>query len=88
MNARTLNKRTHGKPDGAVYVGRPSKWDNPFEIGRDGTREQVIARHRTWLCDQPMLLAALHELKGRDLVYWCAPLACHANTLREMANER
>jgi len=27
-----------------VYIGRPSKWGNPFVIGRDGSRADVIAK--------------------------------------------
>jgi Domain of unknown function (DUF4326) len=83
---RLLNKRRVEVAPYAVYIGRPSKWGNPFEIGRDGTRAEVIAKHRAWLCDQPELMAALPELKGRDLLCWCAPLACHGNTLMELAN--
>lgn len=81
-----LNKHRDGMPDGAVYIGRPSKWGNPFQIGRDGTRAEVIAKHRAWLCDQPQLMQKLHELRGRDLVCWCAPAACHGDTLKELAN--
>jgi len=84
----TWNKRHNNAPSGAVYVGRPSKWGNPFEIGTHGTRAEVVAKHRAWICDQPALLAALSELRGRHLVCWCAPAACHADTLREMANAR
>lgn len=32
-----------------VYVGRGSKWGNPFVIGRDGTRKEVIELYRQWL---------------------------------------
>jgi hypothetical protein len=84
---RVLNQRHGGEPHDSVYVGRPSRWGNPFQIGRDGTRAEVIAKHRAWLCDQPKLLAALPELRGRDLVCWCAPAACHGDTLLELANE-
>ena len=69
-----------------VYVGRPSKWGNPFVIGKDGTREQVIQKYRQWLLGQPDLLAALPELKGKTLACWCAPCACHADVLAELAN--
>ena len=48
-----------------VYIGRPSQWGNPFQIGRDGTRAQVIARYERWLEEQPELLAALPELAGK-----------------------
>ena len=34
-----------------------------------------------WLRLQPDLMAALHELVGRDLVCWCAPLPCHGSVL-------
>ena len=40
-----------------VYIGRPSKWGNPFVIGRDGTREQVIKKYRDWIATRPELLA-------------------------------
>ena len=60
---RVLNARQVGKQPAAdrVYVGRPSKWGNPFAIGRDGTRDQVIAKYRVWIVLQPALMAALEE---------------------------
>ena len=43
----------------------------PVHRARDGTRAEVIAKHRAWLCDQPDLMAALpDELRGRDLYCW------------------
>jgi hypothetical protein len=70
-----------------VYIGRPSKWGNPFAIGRDGTREQVIARYERWLLEQPELLAALPELAGKTLGCWCAPRACHGDVLARLARQ-
>lgn len=70
-----------------VYVGRPSKWGNPFHVGKDGTREQVIARYRTYLEGQPGLLAQLPKLRGKVLACWCAPLPCHADVLLSLAND-
>lgn len=82
------NKRS-GVPPGAVYVGRPSKFGNPFEIGRDGTRQQVIDKFLVWLVQQPELMVAVRkELQGKDLVCWCAPQACHADVLHHIANSR
>jgi len=69
-----------------IYIGRPSKWGNPFTIGRDGTREQVIEKYRRWIMTQPELLAALPELKGRVLGCWCKPKACHGDVLAELAD--
>jgi uncharacterized protein DUF4326 len=70
-----------------VYIGRPSKWGNPFKIGRDGSRNEVIAKYRKWLLTRPDLIAALPELRGRTLVCWCAPLPCHGDVLLELANK-
>lgn len=70
-----------------VYIGRPSKWGNPFEIGRNGTRLEVIARYEEWIGSQPDLLAALPELAGRTLGCWCAPRACHGDVLARLADE-
>jgi len=69
-----------------VYIGRPSKWGNPFEIPQDGNRETVIRKFREWLPKQPELMAALPELKGKTLGCWCAPQACHGEILLELAN--
>ena len=71
-------------PDAGSRLRRsPSKWGNPFVIGRDGSRDEVIAKYRAWIVRQPALMAALHELRGKDLV--CAE-RCHADGLIELAN--
>ena len=67
-----------------VYVGRPP--GNPFVVGRDGTRAQVIARYRAYLMTRTDLLEKLPELRGRRLACWCAPLACHGDVLAELAD--
>lgn len=84
MVTQVVNVRRHGDYD--VYVGRPSKWGNPFAIGRDGTREQVIERYRAWVVQQPELMASLGELRGMVLGCWCAPEPCHASVLAELAD--
>jgi len=69
-----------------VYVGRPSKWGNPFAIGRDGTREEVIEKYRQWILLQPALVEEIKkELAGKVLGCWCAPWPCHAEVLAELA---
>ena len=85
LNARKVGKRSSAMQ---VYIGRPSKWGNPFVIGRDGSRADVIAKYRAWIVAQPALMNALDELRGRDLICWCAPLACHGDVLIELANRR
>lgn len=64
-----------------VRIDRFTKWGNPFVIGRDGTREDVIRKHKEWLPKQPHLMAALGELRGKRLGCWCAPQPCHGDTL-------
>ena len=71
----------------AVYVGRPSKWGNPFRVHRHATREIVIKRYESYLQHNPMLLAELSELRGKDLVCHCAPKPCHADVLLRLANK-
>jgi hypothetical protein len=82
-------------PEGAVYIGdrlyhgpwrlRKSKWANPYKIGRDGTREEVIAKFECHLYDTG-LFNDIHELRGRDLACWCAPEPCHGDLLLRLAN--
>jgi hypothetical protein len=70
-----------------VYIGRPSKWGNPFREGRDGTREEVIKLYREWIQMQPKLLASLPELKGKRLGCWCKPAPCHGDVLVELVED-
>ncbi len=71
-----------------IYIGRPSKWGNPFEIGKDGDREEVIKKYREWILTQEDLLNQLYVLKGKTLGCWCYPLRCHGDVLVELTNER
>ena len=86
---RILNARQTGKfVDGAVYVGRPSKWGNPYEIGKDGTREEVIAKFEDLLRSSPRMMEEVKsELRGSSLICWCHPSPCHAEVLLRIANE-
>ena len=51
-----------------VFIGRPSKWGNPFIIGKDGDREEVIALYRKYLWESKDLLASLPELIDKNFV--------------------
>lgn len=88
MPKRIQLRRTKGWkiPDGAIYVGRPTKWGNPFNSA---------ATFRWWLntprppgdVERDRILAEIAELRGKDLACWC-PLGqpCHADVLLELAN--
>lgn len=70
-----------------VYIGRPSKWGNPFEIGKDGTREEVIQKYMEWILTQENLMAALPELSGCVLGCWCSPKPCHGDVLAYLVSK-
>ena len=74
-----------------VYIGRPSKWGNPFSHRsgtlaefRVSTREEAITKYRAWIIQQPRLLEQLPELRGKILGCWCAPKSCHGDVLVEL----
>lgn len=77
-----------------VYIGRPSKWGNPFShlpgAGeyKVNTREEAIQAYREWITtgEGQYLLKDLHELKGEVLGCWCKPKACHGDVLEELVN--
>ena len=69
-----------------VFIGRGSVWGNPFHIGQDGTRAEVIEKYREWLMNQPKLLEQIPSLRGRTLGCYCKPLACHGDVLAELAD--
>jgi hypothetical protein len=71
-----------------VYIGRPSKWGNPFTIGKHGNREEVIQKYEEWLLQNKGLMNNLNELKDKTLGCWCAPQACHGDVLVRLANDR
>lgn len=70
-----------------VYIGRPSIWGNPFVIGTDGTREQVIEKYREWILQNKELMDRLHELKDKTLGCWCKPQRCHGDVLAQLVEE-
>lgn len=78
-------------PAGAVYIGRGSKWGNPFVMSdRPGfDRKGVCDKYREHLWQQikagEVLLNDLAALHGKDLVCFCAPCQCHGHTLEKAA---
>jgi len=84
---RVLNKKQlRSGVANAVYIGRPSVWGNPFVIGKNGSRDEVIAKYEAWITQQPRLMARIDELRGKHLICWCAPSRCHGDVLLRLAN--
>lgn len=75
---KVWNKRSPHPAD-AVYIGRGSPWGNPYRIGEDGSREEVIAKFKLHVL--PRL--NLEPLRGRHLLCYCAPAACHGDVILE-----
>jgi hypothetical protein len=69
-----------------IFIGRGSKWANPFVIGRDGDRLTVVEKYEEHLDSSPHLLRALHELRGKVLGCFCHPKLCHGHILAERVN--
>jgi hypothetical protein len=67
-----------------VYIGRPSKWGNPFS---KGSRSEKLEQFRKWILTQPNLLNSLHELDGKRLGCWCKPKACHGDIYIELLDK-
>lgn len=91
MMPKVYNERNGDAPADSVYVGIPTVFGNPFTMHSEADRELVVKKHRDWLLSgqgrAPALVAKVkRDLKGKNLVCWCAPLLCHADTLLEIAN--
>lgn len=76
-----------------IYIGRPARgmkgsiFGNPFVIGKDGTRDEVIEKYRQYILGKPELLAQLESLRGKTLACWCSPMRCHGHVLVELLEE-
>jgi len=91
-----MNKVVHCKKEQYdVYIGRPSKWGNPFTHISDKStkaefvvsdREIAVESYREWIenGDGKHLLNDLHELKDKILGCWCSPKQCHGDVLMEL----
>lgn len=75
------------RPADAVAITRQTPWGNPFRIGRDGTRDEVIAKYHQLVERNPALRTKIkRELAGRDLMCYCRPWECHGDVILAIAN--
>lgn len=86
------NKKTrvvHKKQPYDVYCGRPSIFGNPFEIGKDGTRKEVIEKYREYFYSHPHLMEeAKKQLTGKVIACWCKPKSCHLDIIAAYLNSQ
>lgn len=77
-----------------VYIGRPSVLGNPFVIGKDGNRAEVIEKYKLWLRErwttggdvkkELIRLAKKHKAgENLNLLCWCHPMPCHGEVIKD-----
>lgn len=77
----------------ATFIGRGSKWGNPFRITQQRDREHAIMEYIEWVENDEddtkaiWIRENIGLLRGRDLACFCAPLKCHGDYLLEQANK-
>jgi hypothetical protein len=100
MPKRVQRKRTKGwrMPPNTVYVGRPTKWGNPYVVGHiifNNAGDCITAELAVEMYERYLRFSIkrrggdfLNALRGKDLACWC-PLdsPCHADVLLRLANE-
>lgn len=76
-----------------VYIGRGSKWGNPYSHKEGtlaehvvGSRVEAIKKYEEYLLSSEDLMRSLPELKGKVLGCWCKPKSCHGDILLKYAN--
>ena len=94
--SRRHHKRNYRGP--GIYIGRPSPLGNPFIIGRDGDREEVIRKYRDFLNtaihDDERIKAEFERLEELNkkgdviLICWCAPSKCHGDIIKEILESK
>jgi hypothetical protein len=89
MPQRVQRKREKGwkMPLNTVYVGRPTKWGNPFRVGLVANALEAVELFAALPFSENRLAEIRRELRGKNLACWC-PLdqPCHADVLLRLAN--
>jgi hypothetical protein len=88
-----------------IYIGRkgivfidkirfPQKssiWSNPYKIGKDGTRDEIIDKYKIYIenkiLNEPNMIDELLNLKNKNLGCWCKPDKCHGDILLQLINK-
>lgn len=92
---KVVNVRTYGRLKHVVMADRTTMFGNPFRIGRDGNRVQVVFKHKIWLIkwlkhgeeiiidgfSNKWVCEHVNELRDGTIGCWCKPKACHVDNL-------
>ena len=92
MSHERIRNHKHTK-DYDVYIGRPTKWGNPYSHLQHSkgtilvaTRDEAVDLYRDY-AEETFSTGELAELHGKTLGCWCAPQRCHGEILIELAEE-
>lgn len=70
-----------------VYIGRPGHFGNPYVIGQDGDRDEVIRKFKDYFHGrmriEPDFRKKVEALRGKILGCYCVPELCHGNVIAE-----
>lgn len=93
MGSNVAGKVVHCKKEKYdVYIGRDSKWGNPFFIENSEEKcdprfivyshREAVEKYAKWFLSKPHLMTdAKKELKGKILGCWCKSNICHGDFL-------
>jgi hypothetical protein len=76
--------------DNERFPKESSPFCNPFKVGRDGNREEVISKYKSYILKKlnqnSDLREELKNMRGKNLGCWCHPEKCHGDILLEILN--
>lgn len=84
-----VNKDRVDKYD--VYIGRGTVWGNPYQIGQDGDRDEVIRKfaydfEKGFLKAHQDFARNIANIKGKVIACHCKPAACHGDVIAAYVN--
>ncbi|QXH95913.1 DUF4326 domain-containing protein [Pseudomonas ogarae] len=76
-----------------IYIGRGTLWGNPYQMGKEGTRDEVIAKfaydfERRFLKLPEQFDVNIEKLRGKTLGCHCKPAACHGDVIANYLNSQ
>ena len=83
MKTKVVNKKTSSFD---VYIGRGSKWGNPFHMKSEDQRGEVIEKYEDY-ARKKFSKDELSSLVGKRLGCFCKPRKCHGDILVKLIDE-
>ena len=76
-----------------IYIGRGTLWGNPYQMGKEGTRDEVIVKfaydfEKRFLKLPEKFDENIERLRGKTLGCHCKPAACHGDVIANYLNSQ